>query len=58
MEEIKIFLKDILAKSGSKNALYKRNLLREYLQVLVLDFIIGFLRRFLPLPLFWAASFI
>lgn len=39
MEETKIFLKDIIDKSGSKDGLYKRNLLREYLQLLVLDFI-------------------
>ncbi|MBU3925369.1 nucleotidyl transferase AbiEii/AbiGii toxin family protein [Patescibacteria group bacterium] len=39
METIKIFLKDLLDKSESKNELFKRNILKEYLQVLVLEFI-------------------
>ncbi len=39
MEEAKIFLKDLLAKSASKNKLFKRNILKEYLQILALDFI-------------------
>ncbi len=39
METAKIFLKDLLDKSESKNELLKRNILKEYLQVLVLEFI-------------------
>lgn len=39
METVKIFLKDLLDKSESKNKLLKRNILKEYLQVLVLEFI-------------------
>ncbi|MEW6408280.1 MAG: nucleotidyl transferase AbiEii/AbiGii toxin family protein [Patescibacteria group bacterium] len=39
MEQIKPILKNLIAKSITKNNLYKRNLLKEYLQILVLDFI-------------------
>ena len=39
METIKIFLKDLLTKSTSKNILFRRNILKEYLQFVVLDFI-------------------
>lgn len=33
------FLKEILKQSSNKNKLYRRNLVKEYLQILVLDFI-------------------
>jgi len=39
MENVKIFLKNLLAKTTSENILFKRNLLKEYLQIIVLDFI-------------------
>lgn len=39
MEAIKIFLKDLLEKSASENIFLKRNILKEYLQIFVLDFI-------------------
>lgn len=39
METIKQFLKDLILKSDSANNLFKRNLLKEYLQIVVLDFI-------------------
>lgn len=39
MEATKIFLKDLALKSASKNKVFKRNVLKEYLQILVLDFI-------------------
>lgn len=39
MEQVKILLKNLLSKTSSKNNLYKRNLLKEYLQILVLKFI-------------------
>lgn len=39
MEILKIILKDIVNKSKIQNDLFKRNLLREYLQIVVLDFI-------------------
>ncbi|MCL5987101.1 MAG: nucleotidyl transferase AbiEii/AbiGii toxin family protein [Actinobacteria bacterium] len=39
METVKIFLKDLLTKSASKNVLFKRNLLKEYLQLIILDYI-------------------
>jgi predicted nucleotidyltransferase component of viral defense system len=39
METTKIILKDLLAKSSSSNNLFKRNVLKEYLQVLALDYI-------------------
>ena len=39
METTKIFLKDLIRKSVSKNKFFKRNILKEYLQILVLDFI-------------------
>jgi len=38
MEITKIFLKDLIKKSFSKNKVFKRNILKEYLQILVLDF--------------------
>jgi len=39
METTKTFLKNLINKSVSKNKLFIRNLLKEYLQILVLDFI-------------------
>lgn len=39
METVKIILKNLLTKTASKNILFKRNLLKEYLQLIVLDFI-------------------
>lgn len=39
MEEIKTILKDLLIASPSKNKIFKRNILKEYLQILVLDYI-------------------
>ena len=39
METFKPFLKDLLVKSETKNNLFQRNLLKEYLQIVVLDFI-------------------
>lgn len=39
MEQTKSHLKELLDKTSAKNSLYKRNLLKEYLQLLVLDFI-------------------
>ncbi len=39
MEEAKTFLKNLLDKSVSKNKLFKRNILKEYLQILALGFI-------------------
>lgn len=39
MEETKAFLKNLLAASSSENKIFKRNILKEYLQILVLDFI-------------------
>jgi predicted nucleotidyltransferase component of viral defense system len=39
METIKPVLKNIINESPSRNNLFKRNLLKEYLQVVVLDFI-------------------
>lgn len=39
MEIIKIFLENLLVENSSKNRTFKRNILKEYLQVLVLDFI-------------------
>ncbi len=39
METIKLFLKDLVNKSKTENKLFKRNILKEYLQILVLDFI-------------------
>lgn len=39
METLKIFLHDLLLKSKTENNLFKRNILREYLQVIVLDYI-------------------
>jgi predicted nucleotidyltransferase component of viral defense system len=39
METIKIFLKDLIEKSPSKNKIFKRNILKEYLQIFILDFI-------------------
>jgi len=39
MEIIKIYLKKLLAESVPENNLFKRNLLKEYLQIVVLDYI-------------------
>jgi predicted nucleotidyltransferase component of viral defense system len=39
METIKPVLASIMSESPSRNNLYKRNLLKEYLQIVVLDFI-------------------
>ena len=39
METIKPVLANIISESPSRNNLFKRNLLKEYLQVVVLDFI-------------------
>jgi predicted nucleotidyltransferase component of viral defense system len=39
METIKPVLADMISESPSRNNLFKRNLLKEYLQVVVLDFI-------------------
>ncbi len=39
MEETKTILRNLIAKSDTNNKLFKRNILKEYLQVLVLDFI-------------------
>lgn len=39
MEEIMPVLKDLLIASPSKNKIFKRNILKEYLQILVLDYI-------------------
>jgi len=39
MEMIKVFLEDLLARVTSRNILFKRNLLKEYLQIVVLDYI-------------------
>jgi len=41
MEELILQLKRVIANSGNKSSLYLRNLLKVYLQVLVLDFIYG-----------------
>jgi predicted nucleotidyltransferase component of viral defense system len=39
METLKIFLQNLLAQSNAKNALFRRNLAKEYLQLVTLDFI-------------------
>jgi hypothetical protein len=39
METIKPILTDLISESPSRNNLFKRNLLKEYLQIVVLDFI-------------------
>lgn len=39
MENSKLFIKDLIKKSNSKNNLFKRNIIKEYLQIVVLDFI-------------------
>ena len=39
MEIIKSYLKKLLAESVAENNLFKRNLLKEYLQIVVLDYI-------------------
>jgi len=39
METLKTFLKDLLSKSASRNQIFKMNLLKEKLQIVVLDFI-------------------
>ena len=38
METIKPILTDLISESPSRNNLFKRNLLKEYLQIVVLDF--------------------
>ncbi|MEO0097844.1 MAG: nucleotidyl transferase AbiEii/AbiGii toxin family protein [candidate division WOR-3 bacterium] len=39
MEELKNFLKKLVSETSSKNRVFKRNILKEYFQILVLDFI-------------------
>jgi len=39
METIKVFLRNLATTSGSQNNLFKRTLLKEYLQVVVLDYL-------------------
>ncbi|MBI5229787.1 MAG: nucleotidyl transferase AbiEii/AbiGii toxin family protein [Candidatus Magasanikbacteria bacterium] len=39
METVKLSLKELLNKTSAKNVLYQRNVLKEYLQILVLDFL-------------------
>ena len=39
MEEIKTVLKNLIDAAPSKNKIFKRNILKEYLQILVLDYI-------------------
>lgn len=39
MEEVKVFLKNLTDNAGSTSDVFKRNILKEYLQILVLDFI-------------------
>lgn len=39
METIKPVLKNLISESASRNNLFKRNLIKEYLQVVVLDFL-------------------
>jgi len=39
MEEVSVFLKDLIGKTVSGSSLFRRNRLKEYLQILVLDFI-------------------
>lgn len=39
METAKVFLKNLVDNSGSVSDVFKRNILKEYLQILVLDFI-------------------
>lgn len=39
MEETELIIKDVLAKHGDAPLFFKRNLIKEYLQVLVLDYI-------------------
>lgn len=39
METLEIYLHNIVTTSGTKNILFKRNLLKEYLQVVVLDYL-------------------
>lgn len=39
METVKIFLRNLVMTSESKNNLFKRTLLKEYLQVIVLDYL-------------------
>ncbi|MFH1452437.1 MAG: nucleotidyl transferase AbiEii/AbiGii toxin family protein [Armatimonadota bacterium] len=39
MDTTKAFIKNLINESASKNELFKRNIVKEYLQVIVLDFI-------------------
>lgn len=39
MEQTKLFLKKLITETSSKNKIFKRNILKEYFQVLTLDFI-------------------
>lgn len=39
MNTVKAFLKNLINESSSENNLFKRNMLKEYLQVVILDFI-------------------
>ena len=39
METIKVFLRNLVTTSGSKNNLFKRTLLKEYLQIVILDYL-------------------
>ena len=39
MESTKLFLKDLIKNSAAENAAFKRNILKEYLQILVLDYL-------------------
>lgn len=42
METVKIFLNDLIKTSVSKNRLFKRSLLKEYLQIIVLDYLYSY----------------
>ena len=39
MEALKIYLGNLAEHSGTQNLLFRRNLLKEYLQVVVLDYL-------------------
>lgn len=39
MESTKLFLKDLIKNSAAANTAFKRNILKEYLQILVLDYL-------------------
>ena len=39
MEALKIYLGNLAEHSGAQNLLFRRNLLKEYLQVVVLDYL-------------------